>query len=91
MWTILLVGAFNSIMFPSLFTLGIANLGPLTGKASGVLMSGAVGAAVIPVVQGMVADKIGVHSSFLVPAICYLYVAFYGLKGCHLSKQDQAS
>ena len=91
MWTILLVGAFNSIMFPSLFTLGIANLGPLTGKASGVLMSGAVGAAVIPVIQGMVADRIGVHSSFLVPAICYLYVAFYGLKGCHLSKQDQAS
>ena len=88
MWTILLVGVFNSIMFPSLFTLGIANLGALTGKASGVLMSGAVGAAVIPVVQGMVADRIGVHSSFLVPAICYLYVAFYGLKGCHLSKQD---
>ncbi len=67
MWTILLVGVFNSIMFPSLFTLGIANLGALTGKASGVLMSGAVGAAVIPVVQGMVADRIGVHSSFLVP------------------------
>ena len=83
MWTILLVGTFNSIMFPSLFTLGIANLGALTGKASGVLMSAAVGAAVIPVIQGAVADRIGVHSSFLVPAICYLYVAFYGLKGCH--------
>jgi MFS transporter, FHS family, L-fucose permease len=83
MWTILLVGTFNSIMFPSLFTLGIANLGPLTGKASGVLMSAAVGAAVIPVIQGVVADRIGVHSSFFVPAICYIYVAFYGLKGCH--------
>jgi MFS transporter, FHS family, L-fucose permease len=83
MWTILLVGAFNSIMFPSLFTLGIANLGVLTGKASGVLMSAAVGAAVIPVVQGVVADRIGVHGSFLVPAVCYVYMAFYGLKGCH--------
>jgi MFS transporter, FHS family, L-fucose permease len=83
MWTILLVGTFNSIMFPSLFTLGIANLGALTGKASGVLMSAAVGAAVIPVLQGAVADRIGVHSSFLVPAICYVYVAFYGFKGCH--------
>jgi FHS family L-fucose permease-like MFS transporter len=83
MWTILFVGTFNSIMFPSLFTLGIANLGILTGKASGLMMSAAVGAAVIPVVQGALADKIGIHYSFIVPAICYVYVAFYGLKGCN--------
>ncbi len=81
MWAILFVGTFNSIMFPSLFTLGIANLGILTGKASGLMMSAAVGAAVIPVVQGALADKIGIHYSFIVPAICYVYVAFYGLKG----------
>ncbi len=68
MWTILFVGIFNSIMFPSLFTLGIANLGILTGKASGLMMSAAVGAAVIPVVQGALADKIGIHYSFIVPA-----------------------
>jgi MFS transporter, FHS family, L-fucose permease len=81
MWAILLVGTFNSIMFPSLFTLGIAGLGSLTGKGSGILMSAAVGAAVIPVIQGALADNIGVHHSFLVPAICYLYVAFYGFRG----------
>jgi MFS transporter, FHS family, L-fucose permease len=81
MWTILLVGTFNSIMFPTLFTLGIAGLGALTGKGSGILMSAAVGAAVIPVIQGAIADRIGVHNSFLVPAICYLYVAFYGFRG----------
>jgi FHS family L-fucose permease-like MFS transporter len=82
MWSILLVGAFNSIMFPSLFTLGIKEMGDLTGKASGVMMSAAVGAAVIPVLQGTLADQIGIHYSFLVPAVCYLYIVFYGLEGC---------
>lgn len=82
MWSILLVGLFNSIMFPSIFTLGIAELGDLTGKASGILMASAVGAAVVPVVQGAMADKVGVHYSFIVPAMCYVYVAFFGLRGC---------
>jgi FHS family L-fucose permease-like MFS transporter len=82
MWAILLVGIFNSIMFPSVFTLGIAELGNLTGKASGILMSAAVGAAVIPVMQGALADRVGVHYSFIVPALCYVYVAFYGWNGC---------
>ena len=82
MWSILLVGLFNSIMFPTIFTLGIANLGPLTGKGSGVLMSAAVGGAIIPVVQGAFADAMGVHPSFIVPAICYAYVVFYGFRGC---------
>lgn len=88
MWAILLVGTFNSIMFPSLFTLGIAGLGSLTGKGSGILMSAAVGAAVIPVVQGVLADNIGVHHSFLVPAICYLYVAFYGFRGSRIKASE---
>jgi MFS transporter, FHS family, L-fucose permease len=90
LWTILLVGIFNSIMFPSLFTLGIAGLGSLTGKASGILMSAAVGAAVIPVVQGALADRVGVHYSFIVPAFCYVYVAFYGLNGSNPKVQTEA-
>jgi FHS family L-fucose permease-like MFS transporter len=89
MWTILLVGIFNSIMFPSLFTLGIAGLGSLTGKASGILMSAAVGAAVIPVIQGALADRIGVHYSFIVPALCYVYIAFYGWNGCKPRVQEE--
>jgi hypothetical protein len=83
MWSILLVGLFKSIMFPSIFTLGIAELGDLTGKASGILMPSAVGAAVVPVMQGAMADKIGVHYSFTVRAICYVYVAFFGLRDVH--------
>lgn len=82
MWSILAVGLFNSLMFPTIFTLGIANLGPLTGKGSGVLMAAAVGGAIIPVVQGAFADAMGIHPSFIVPAICYAYVAFYGFEGC---------
>ena len=87
MWAILLVGLLNSIMFPSVFTLGIAGLGSLTGKASGILMSAAVGAAVIPVMQGALADRAGVHYSFIVPAFCYVYVAFYGWNGCNPNVQ----
>jgi FHS family L-fucose permease-like MFS transporter len=81
MWSILFVGCFNSIMFPTIFTLGIANLGLLTSKGSGILMSAAVGGAVVPVLQGALADRIGVHYAFLLSAACYVYVAFYGWKG----------
>jgi FHS family L-fucose permease-like MFS transporter len=81
MWTILAVGLFNSVMFPSIFTLGVAELGPLTGKASGILNMAIVGGAVIPVLEGTIADRIGVHHAFFVPVICYLYILFYALRG----------
>jgi FHS family L-fucose permease-like MFS transporter len=80
-WSILFVGCFNSIMFPSIFTLGIADLGSLTSKGSGILMSAAVGGAIVPVAQGALADRIGVHHAFILSALCYLYVAFYGFHG----------
>jgi FHS family L-fucose permease-like MFS transporter len=80
-WTIILVGLFNSVMFPSIFTLGIAGLGPLTGKGSGLLVAAIVGGAVIPELEGLLADAIGVHHAFLLPALCYIYIAFYGFKG----------
>jgi len=79
--SILLVGLFNSIMFPTMFTLGIAGLGPLTGEGSGLLIMAIVGGAAIPVIQGMIADKIGIHHAFILPLACYLYVAYYGLIG----------
>lgn len=81
MWSILGVGLFNSIMFPSIFTLGIAELGPLTGEGSGILIMAIVGGAIIPVVVGALADHLGIHHSLFVPAICYLYIVYYGLKG----------
>jgi FHS family L-fucose permease-like MFS transporter len=81
MWSIILVGLFNSIMFPSIFTLGIANLGPLTGKGSGLLIAAIVGGAVVPVLEGALADRIGIQLAFVIPALCYLYIVFYGFRG----------
>lgn len=80
MWTMLLVGLFNSIMFPSIFTLAIEGLGPLTGKGSGLLVAAIVGGAIIPELQGMIADRVGIHHAFVLPVLCYLYIAFYALK-----------
>jgi MFS transporter, FHS family, L-fucose permease len=81
MWTILAVGLFNSIMFPNIFTLGIDGLGSLTGKGSGLMICAVVGGALIPELQGIIADRIGIHHAFFIPAICYLYImcfAFWG-------------
>ena len=81
MWTILAVGLFNSIMFPTIFSLGVAELGPLTGNGSGVLNMAIVGGAILPVVQGVIADGVGIHHAFFLPVLCYLYILFYGLSG----------
>ena len=83
MWSIILVGFFNSIMFPSIFTLGIAKLGPRTGDGSGLLIMAIVGGAILPVLQGVLADNpaIGVHHAFVLPVLCYLYIAYYALRG----------
>jgi MFS transporter, FHS family, L-fucose permease len=81
MYSIILVGLFNSIMFPSIFTLGVAELGPLTGDGSGVMIMAIVGGAIIPVAQGWIADHIGIHHAFFLPMLCYLYILFYALSG----------
>ena len=81
LWSIILVGFFNSIMFPSIFTLGVAELGPLTGDGSGILIMAIVGGALIPVAQGWFADHIGIHHAFFLPVICYLYILFFALSG----------
>ncbi len=81
MWTILAVGLFNSIMFPTIFSLGVAELGPQTGNGSGILNMAIVGGAILPVIQGVIADHFGIHHAFVLPVICYLYILFYGLSG----------
>jgi FHS family L-fucose permease-like MFS transporter len=81
MWSILLVGLFNAILFPSIFALSIQGLGALTGKGSGLLCAAIAGGAVIPEIHGVVADHVGVHYAFVLPVLCYLYVMFFGFKG----------
>jgi FHS family L-fucose permease-like MFS transporter len=85
MYSVLAVGLFNSIMFPTIFTLAIANLGRHTGEGSGVLCMAIVGGAIIPVIAGAFADRWSIALSFFVPALCYAYIVYYGLRG-HLER-----
>lgn len=84
MWAMLAVGLFNSIMFPTIFSLAINGLGRHTGKGSGILCLAIVGGAIIPLLQGMLADLLGVQLAFIMPIICYLYICYYGLIGSKL-------
>ena len=90
MYSIILVGFFNSIMFPSIFTLGVAELGPLTGDGSGIMIMAIVGGAIIPVAQGAIADRIGIHHAFFLPVLCYLYILFFALSGSKPNSQRYA-
>ena len=90
MYSIILVGFFNSIMFPSIFTLGVAELGPLTGDGSGIMIMAIVGGAIIPVMQGAIADRIGIHHAFFLPVVCYLYILFFALSGSRPNSQRYA-
>jgi len=81
MWTIIAVGLFNSVMFPTIFTLSIEGLGPLTGDGSGLLVAAIVGGAIIPELQGILADKIGIHHALFIPILCYFYIVFFAFVG----------
>jgi FHS family L-fucose permease-like MFS transporter len=91
MWAILVVGLFNSIMFPTIFSLGVAELGPLTGNGSGILNMAIVGGAILPVIQGVIADRVGVHHAFVLPVLCYLYILYYGLSGSKPNSERYAA
>ena len=87
MWSILLVGLFNSIMFPTIFSLALNGLGKHTAQGSGILCLAIVGGAIVPLLQGALADSVGVQLSYALPILCYLFIVFYGLSG---SKPVQA-
>src|SRR5690606_26605224 len=86
MWAIIAVGLFNSIMFPTIFSMALHNLGKFTGQGSGILCMAIVGGALVPLLQGALADTIGLQLSFLLPAACYLYILYFGLKFSGLYK-----
>ncbi len=87
MWAILGVGLFNSIMFPTIFSMALHKLGPVTSQGSGILCMAIVGGAIVPLIQGAVADRIGVQHSFFVPIICYAYILFFGTKYARMYQQ----
>ena len=89
MWTLILVGLFHSIMFPTIFTLAIKGLGPLTEEGSGLLIMAIAGGALV-FVQGLIADAYGLQTSFLLTAVCELYILFYAVWGSRPTGTQQA-
>ena len=88
LWSILAIGLFNSIMFPTIFSLALNGLGKHTGQGSGILCAAIVGGAVLPVIQGHFADLIGIQPAFFIPALCYCYIAYYGWRGSRILIRD---
>ena len=84
MWSILAVGFFNSIMFPTIFTLAVNGLGSMTSKGSGLVCQAIVGGALVPLIQGFAADTVGIQMSFAVPLVCYIYIGWYALRGAQV-------
>ncbi|MFT5789524.1 MAG: FHS family L-fucose permease-like MFS transporter [Shewanella sp.] len=84
MWSILAVGLFNSIMFPTIFSLALRDLGPHTSQGSGFLCLAIVGGAIVPLLQGVMADNMGIQQAFILPVICYGFILYYGAKGSKL-------
>jgi FHS family L-fucose permease-like MFS transporter len=86
LWAILSVGVCNSIMFPTIFTLAIRDLDHHLGRASGILCMAVVGGALVPLAQGVLADLHGIRAAFVLPLLCYAYIAFYGASGHRLRR-----
>jgi FHS family L-fucose permease-like MFS transporter len=80
MWAVLAIGLFNSIMFPTIFSMSVHELGALTSQGSGLLVMAIAGGALVPVIQAHAADVIGLQTSFLIPAVCYAYILYFGAK-----------
>jgi MFS transporter, FHS family, L-fucose permease len=91
MWSVLFVGLFNSIMFPTIFSMALHKLGKFTGQGSGILCMAIVGGAIIPFIQGFAADQLGIQLSFYVPMICYGFILFFGIKYAGLYQTSNAA
>jgi FHS family L-fucose permease-like MFS transporter len=81
LWAIVSCGLFNSVMWPCIFPMSVAGLGKFTSQGSGILITMVVGGAVIPEIQGLLADSFGYQKSFIVVLLCYAYILFFALRG----------
>lgn len=82
LWTIISIGLFNSIMFPNIFSLAVKDLDKAElSSASGLINALIIGGAIIPPLMGSIADNAGYRWAFIVPAVCYLYIFYYAVKG----------
>lgn len=87
MWSIIAVGLCNSIMFPTIFSMSLNQLGKFTGQGSGILCMAIVGGAIVPFAQGFFADMIGLQWSFFVPAACYTFILYFGVKYANMYQE----
>lgn len=87
LWSVLAIGLFNSILFPTIFTLAIKDLGKYTSQGSSLLVMAIVGGAVLTPVMGIIVSAIGYQKAFLFPAVCYLFIFYYGIKGYEVKKK----
>lgn len=85
-WSVIIIGFFHSIMFPTIFALALNKLGTYTKDGSSYLVMAIVGGAIMPLAMGFLSDKTSIQTAFIVPAICYLYIFFYAVKGCRVIK-----
>ena len=90
MWALLLVGLCNSIMFPTIFSLALQDLKQYTSQGSGILCLAIVGGAVVPLLQGMLADSFGIQVAFVLPLLCYGFIGYYGLVGCNANRPNES-
>lgn len=89
MWALVLVGFFNSIMFPTIFSLATSRLGPITPKASSIMIMAIVGGAFIPLLQGLLADSsVGLNRSLILPVLCYIFIMYYGFSGSQIKENN---
>ncbi|MEO6804713.1 MAG: sugar MFS transporter [Edaphobacter sp.] len=91
MWAIVSCGLFNSVMWPCIFPLSVEGLGRFTSQGSGILITMVVGGAVIPEVQGFLADKFGYQPSFAIVLLCYLYILFFALRGYRIRNMAETT
>jgi len=80
-WSVVLIGFFHSIMFPTIFSLGIKDLGPLTKRGSSLLVMAIIGGGVIPPIMGRISDASSIQTAFVVPLLCYVFILYFGLSG----------
>jgi FHS family L-fucose permease-like MFS transporter len=80
-WGLVLIGFFHSIMFPTIFALGIKGLGPYTKLGSSLLVMAIIGGAAFPALMGYVSDLTSIRTAFCIPLVCYLYIWYFAAKG----------
>ena len=91
LWALVSCGLFNSVMWPCIFAMSVEGMGRLTSQASGILVTMVVGGAVIPELQGLLADRFGYQRSFVVVLACYAYVLFFALFGHRPARRFETS